>query len=166
MAFELPEGDPCFFCEVIAGRIDKGLIEETDKTLTLVNGRQFETGQVIVISRRHAPTLLDLTQEEATAVMQAVQRVSKAIVGAFSPDGLFLYQNNGVASGQEIPHFHMHVVPRRKSGSNWGNGPPHIAELEGLEFRRPRRPVIVSVEEERQVAEKIRHYYRSHAEGE
>ncbi len=27
-------------------------------------------------------------------------------------NGLTIYQNNGVASGQEIPHFHVHVVPR------------------------------------------------------
>ena len=31
---------------------------------------------------------------------------------AFRPDGLTIYQNNGVAAGQEIPHVHMHVVPR------------------------------------------------------
>ena len=32
--------------------------------------------------------------------------------GLYEPDGMTIYQNNGVASGQEIPHVHMHVVPR------------------------------------------------------
>ena len=47
----------------------------------------------------------------------------------YDPDGLLLYQNNGVGSGQEVPHFHLHVVPRRH-GSDWGFGPPHIRRLE------------------------------------
>ena len=63
--FELPEMTPCVFCELIAGRLDKGLVEETALTLTIVNIRQFEVGQVLVIPRRHAPTILDLTDEEA-----------------------------------------------------------------------------------------------------
>ena len=60
--------DPCYLCEVIAGRSDKGVVEETETTLTLVNWAQFELGQVYVIPRRHAPTLFDLTDEEAVAV--------------------------------------------------------------------------------------------------
>ena len=44
-------GDPCYLCEVIAGRADKGIVEETEMTLTLVNWAQFELGQVYVIPK-------------------------------------------------------------------------------------------------------------------
>jgi hypothetical protein len=52
-----------------------------------------------------------------------------------------LYQNNGVGSGQEVSHFHLHVVPRH-AGSEWGLGPPHIAHLER---RRPTKAFQVVV---------------------
>ena len=65
--------DPCYLCEVTAGRSDKGIVEKTETTLTLVNWYQFELGQVYVIPRRHAPTLFDLTDEEAVAVIHAVR---------------------------------------------------------------------------------------------
>lgn len=152
--FELPTMTPCVFCELIAGRLDKGLVEETELTLTIVNIRQFEVGQVLVIPRRHAPTILDLTDEESPAVMDAVRRVSAALVKAYSPDGITLYNNNGVASLQEVPHFHMHVVPRRKN-SPWGAGPPHIAALE----RRSQDildKVQISIEREHEIAEEIK----------
>ena len=152
--FELPKVDACVFCEMMAGRLDKGLVEETDLTLTIVNIRQFEVGQVLVIPRRHAPTILDLTDEESAALMDAVRRVSSALVMTYSPDGITLYNNNGVASMQEVPHFHMHVVPRRKS-SLWGDGPLHLAALE----RRSRDildKVQVDIEREREIAEEIR----------
>lgn len=150
--------DPCFLCEVIAGREDKGVVEETVETLTFVNWQQFELGQVYVIPRRHAPTLFDLTDDEATAIMRAVHRVAEALLNAYDPDGLNLIQNNGVIAGQEAPHFHMHVVPRRKVGSDWGNGPPHIAALEGKEPTAPTRDVQVTLEREYEIADFIRRH--------
>ena len=153
---------PCFLCEVIGGREEKGIVEETDLTLTLVNWKQFELGQVYVIPRRHVPTLFDLTENEASAIMRAVRRVATALLEAYDPDGLNLIQNNGVVAGQEAPHFHMHVVPRRKVGSDWGNGPPHIAVLEGKQPTKPKRDVQVSLEREHEIADHIkRHLHAS-----
>ena len=152
--FELPAMSPCVFCEMLTGRVDKGLVEETAQTLTIVNHRQYEIGQALVIPRRHAPTIFDLTDDEACALMNAVRRVSAAMVKAYSPDGITLYNNNGVASMQEVPHFHMHVVPRRKS-SLWGDGPLHIAALE----RRSADildKVQIDIEREHEIAEEIR----------
>ena len=157
--FELPVMNPCVFCEMLAGRVDKGLVEETDLTLTIVNIRQYEVGQVFVIPRRHAPTILDLTDEESSALMDAVRRVSAAMVKAYSPDGITLYNNNGLASMQEVPHFHMHVVPRRNS-SLWGDGPLHIAALE----RRSQDildKVQIDTGREHEIAEEIRAQFPS-----
>ena len=84
----------------------------------MVNWKQFEHGQVYVIPRRHAPTLFDMTDDEAIAIMRAVRRVADAFVRAYDPEGLNLIQNNGIVAGQHAPHFHMHVVPRRRVGSD------------------------------------------------
>ena len=154
-------GDPCYFCEAAAGRTEKAVVEETDLTLTLVNWMQYERGQVYVIPRRHAPTLFDLTDEEAVAVMRTVRRVADALVQAYDPDGLNLIQNNGVAAGQQVPHFHVHVVPRRRAGGDWGTGPPHIAVLEGKTPVKPERDVQVSVEEEHEIARHVRRFLGS-----
>lgn len=129
VSFPLPTQDPCYFCAIIEGKADRwNVIEQTDLTLTVLNGRQYEVGQCIVVPVRHAPTLLELSEEDAAAVMRAAKRLTEAIVKTFAPDGVLLYQNNGVGSGQEVPHFHLHVVPRRE-GSDWGFGPPHVAKL-------------------------------------
>ena len=126
--------------------------------MTTVNWKQFEHGQVYVIPRRHAPTLFDLTDDEAIAIMRAVRRVADAFVRAYDPEGLNLIQNNGIVAGQHAPHFHMHVVPRRRVGSDWGNGPPHIAVLEGKEPTKPAHDMTVSLEREYEIAEEIRRY--------
>ena len=148
----------CYLCEAAAGRSEKPLVEETDQTATLVNWKQYELGQVYVVPRRHAPTILDLTDQEAVSVMRAVRRTAEALMRAYDPDGINLIQNNGVVAGQDAPHFHMHVVPRRKVGSDWGSGPPHIAVLEGKSPVKSDRDVLITLEREYEIARQIRQY--------
>ena len=127
---ELPIRDPCDLCEGIAGREEKwGIIDESDHTLTVINPWQFEIGQCCVITRRHVATLLELTDEECNAVICSAKMVAHALVKTFQPLGILTFQNNGVYSGQETPHFHFHVVPRQQ-GSDWGVGPPQLASFE------------------------------------
>ena len=84
MNFPMPVMDPCPFCEFTRGSEAWNLLVADPLTLTLLNGRQYETGQCIVMPRRHAPTLLDLTAHEAAAVMLAVQRIGAAITKIFN----------------------------------------------------------------------------------
>lgn len=65
-----------------------------------------------MITRRHVAILLELTEPECTAVMLHARRVAPALVGACRPLGILTFQNNGVYSGQETPHFPLHVEPR------------------------------------------------------
>ena len=164
---ELPEMDPCNFCEGLAGRERRwAIIDEGELTLTVINPWQFETGQCCVITRRHAPTLLDLTDEECGAIACSAKRVAAALVQTFRPLGILTFQNNGVYSGQESPHFHFHVVPRQQ-GSDWGIGPPQLATFDGAGRQRGtehdpsgdaqrREQVQVSAEELKRTANLIR----------
>lgn len=44
--------------------------------------------------------------------MQLAVRTAQALRACFDPPGLNLWQSNGAAGGQEVPHFHLHVQPR------------------------------------------------------
>ena len=133
---ELPVRDPCDLCEGMAGREERwAIIDESEHTLTVINPSQFEVGQCCVITRRHVATLLDLSRQECEAVLVCAKRVAEALVKTYEPLGILTFQNNGVFSGQETPHFHFHVVPRQK-GSDWGIGPPQLATFDGAGRQR------------------------------
>ena len=68
---------------------------------------QFEVGQCCVVTRRHVATLLDLTDQEGAAVIKAAREVAQALLATFKPLGILTFQNNGVYSGQEVPHYHF-----------------------------------------------------------
>ena len=112
MPIDVPERDRCPFCSYIETRTQQwAVVEELPDTLAFLPPRQSGLGHVLVIPKRHAPTLLHLDGSEAAAVMRQVHRVANAIAGAFDPAGLNVFQNNGVTAGQAVPHYHVHIVP-------------------------------------------------------
>jgi histidine triad (HIT) family protein len=75
-----------------------------------------------VIPVAHRITIVDLTATEQTAVMNAVVRVSAAVISAFDPDGVAVWQNNGIPAFQSVPHVHVHIAGTLPGGgTDWGD---------------------------------------------
>ncbi|MBS0391274.1 MAG: HIT family protein [Proteobacteria bacterium] len=128
----------CIFCRLVAGEIPAALVYEDALTIAFMDIGQVTPGHVLVASRRHAATLLELTPEEAAAVMQTARRVALAVQAAFAPPGLTLLQANGALGGQTVAHFHMHVVPRHEADGialTWPRKEPPAAVLAGYAER-------------------------------
>ena len=102
----------CIFCRLVAGEIPAATVYADNLTVAFMDIGQVNPGHVLVATKRHAATLLDITPEEAAAVMQTAQRVARAVLATFNPPGLTLLQANGREGDQTVFHFHMHVVPR------------------------------------------------------
>lgn len=83
----LPRMDPCYLCEIVAQPASWNLLDRTDLTITVLNGRQFEIGQCMVLPLRHAPTLIDLTEPEEAALMAAAKRLATVLIAEHAPDG-------------------------------------------------------------------------------
>ncbi|RAO76755.1 HIT family protein [Dyella jiangningensis] len=103
----------CPFCEIAAGRLHASVVAQTDRVMAFLDLRQATEGHVLVIPRQHVETLFEIDPELAGEVMQLGVRVAQALRTALRPSGLNLWQSNGAAGGQEVPHFHLHVQPRR-----------------------------------------------------
>lgn len=102
----------CIFCRLIAGEIPSSRVYEDEHTLAFMDLGQVNPGHVLVAVRRHAATVLDITPDEAAAVMRTARRVAIAVKSAFDPPGMTLLQANGKEGDQTVFHFHMHVLPR------------------------------------------------------
>jgi len=120
MPLELPAREPCPCCANLEGKISSDsnrikhltFIQRDETVAAFVNPYQHRQGAVLVIPTRHAATILDLSELEAESLSRLVRRVARGICDAFDPAGLNIFQNNRIASGQEIPHYHVHVMPR------------------------------------------------------
>ena len=110
MPLDLPPPDPCPFCDYLAGSRPYTILERDDTAAMLVTFEQRGQGHLLVVPVRHRVTVLDLTPAEQSAVMRGVVRATEAIVRAFDPDGVAVWQNNGIPADQSVPHVHFHVA--------------------------------------------------------
>lgn len=69
-------------------------------------------GHTLVLPRLHVESVWDLDDATAVAVMLSIRSVAELLRDRLAPDGLTVRQNNGAASGQRVPHLHVHLVPR------------------------------------------------------
>src|SRR4051795_2750824 len=136
--FELPEhrDNRCPFCTNVLGGNQMAVVHQDDETYAFINPRMSGLGHLLVIPKRHAGTLLDLDVDEAQALMRQVHRLSHALMRAFDPSGLNVFQNNGVTAGQTVAHYHVHIVP-----SYPGDQPGRIFKSEDFE-RIPREELL------------------------
>ena len=128
----------CIFCRLVAGEIPAAKVYEDALTIAFMDIGQVNPGHVLVATKRHAATLLDISPEEAAAVMQTAQRVAQAVRAAFDPPGLTLLQANGREGDQTVFHFHLHVVPRHAQDGialTWPRKEPPAEVLQGYAER-------------------------------
>ncbi|WP_433475013.1 HIT family protein [Spirillospora sp. CA-142024] len=109
-SLDVPKIWPCPFCEYLAGVRPFTILTRTEAVATLVTREQRGVGHLLVMPIRHRPTLIDLTKDEATAIMPAIISAAKAVSNAYKVRGVAVWQNNGIPAHQTIPHVHFHVA--------------------------------------------------------
>ena len=104
----------CIFCEIVAGRVPAEIVFEDEATLAFMDIAPIHRGHTLVIPKKHATDVFEISPDDAAAVMQTAQKVAHAAKAALHCDGVNLFQSNGTAAGQTVFHFHVHVLPRWK----------------------------------------------------
>ena len=104
--------EDCAFCKIARGEVPTFIVFEDEASLAFLDDRPLFPGHCLLIPRRHFETLLDLPASSITALFSNAQLLACALELALGAEGSFVAVNNRVS--QSVPHFHIHVVPRRK----------------------------------------------------
>jgi histidine triad (HIT) family protein len=113
--------DDCIFCKIVSGQIPCKIITETPNCLSFMDAYPLAKGHSLVIPKNHYAKIQDIPEKENAELFETVRKVIAKVDKI--TDGTLLAVHNGVKSGQEIPHVHVHLVPRDKSID--GAGPIH-----------------------------------------
>jgi histidine triad (HIT) family protein len=124
----------CIFCKIVAGELPAHKVYEDEETLAFLDIRPSSRGHTLVVPKQHAAGLDDIGPESLTATTLAAQAVARQLRSKLQPDGLNMIQNNGAAAGQEVFHYHLHLLPRwAGDGASLGRrGTTDHAELGAL----------------------------------
>lgn len=102
----------CIFCQIVRGELPAARVLEAPHAVAFLDKTPLFKGHVLVVPRVHLETLGDLPPEVLTEFFPVVQRLARAVEKAMEAQGTFVAMNNKIS--QSVPHFHVHVVPRRK----------------------------------------------------
>lgn len=105
--------DPaCPICAAVLDESSGAVIDCDEQTVTLMHTEPATDGHVLVVPRRHATDLYDITPDDLSATIRAAQRVAFKLRDRLGADGINLVNACRPAAWQTVFHFHLHVVPR------------------------------------------------------
>lgn len=104
----------CVFCRIAAGEVQGLRVFEDEKTLAFMDIAKDVDGHILVIPKQHCKNILDCDSETLNAVMNTVQRISQHLTEKCGYDGVNFLNASGENAGQSVPHFHIHIIPRRQ----------------------------------------------------
>ena len=103
---------PTVFEMIINGDIPSTKLYEDYSVLVILDINPVQKGHSLVISKKAYPNFTDCPAGELAHMMEVAQRVDLRLRSVLGCQGTNIMINNGPASGQEIPHLHIHVIPR------------------------------------------------------
>lgn len=126
---DIPEQVPCAFCDYLNGARPFTILYRDDLVAVLVTREQRGIGHLLVLPIRHYPTLLESESNERHAMMDTLAWAAATIDTAFERPGIAVWQNNGTAAHQAIPHLHFHIAGTLAGGgTDFGDVPELTVE--------------------------------------
>ena len=104
----------CIFCKIASGEIQGLRVYEDAETLAFMDVAKDVDGHMLVIPKKHCKNILDCYPDTLSAVMNTVKKVSLHLTEKCGYDGVNLLNASDESAGQSVPHFHIHIIPRRK----------------------------------------------------
>jgi histidine triad (HIT) family protein len=106
--------DPnCVFCKIIAGKIPARVIIENEKAMAVLDAFPLAAGHTLVVPKLHYAKVQEMSEQDAMAVFEIMWKLASAVEVGSQVNASTIAIHNGPDAGQEIPHVHAHIVPRR-----------------------------------------------------
>lgn len=102
--------DNCLFCKIIKGEIPSYTIYETDTVKAFMDIVPMAKGHLLIIPKKHFTNLLDVDNIFLRDIDEAIKIIYPKLKEKLGAQGLTRLQNNEF--GQEVKHYHMHLIPR------------------------------------------------------
>lgn len=102
----------CIFCNIIhENRILK--VYEDEWTVAFMDVANDVDGHIVAVPKKHVKNILDCDADTLGKLMACVKKVSNHLVDNCGYTGVNLLNASDESAGQSVPHFHIHIIPRK-----------------------------------------------------
>ena len=112
----------CIFCKIALKKIKTNIIIENDKAMAFLDAYPLSKGHTLVIPKDHYSKIQELDENSSQSLFNILWKITNPIEKVMGVNSSTIAIHNGKEAGQEIPHVHIHVIPRETGD---GAGPVH-----------------------------------------
>ena len=115
----------CIFCKIAGGEIPSSTVYEDEDFRVILDLGPATKGHALILPKNHFANLFEISEDMDAKAFILAKKIAKKMKDVFGCDGVNIVQNNGVAAGQTVFHFHIHLIPRYEgdhAGVTWKPG--------------------------------------------
>jgi histidine triad (HIT) family protein len=134
--------EDCIFCRIAQGKAPASVIHDDKDIISFLDINPVQRGHALVIPKRHFVDIWDIEPETLARVMEVTKGVARSMQEVMEVEGVNTFSASGKPAGQDVYHFHIHVIPlargERTKFVEWWKGAMGRAqrsELDGLADR-------------------------------
>ena len=105
----------CIFCKILNGEIPSLKVYEDEYTMVFMDIAKDVDGHMVAIPKKHIKNILDCDVDTLSQLMSTVKKVANYCVDKCGYEGVNLLNASDESAGQSVPHFHIHIIPRRRN---------------------------------------------------
>jgi histidine triad (HIT) family protein len=103
----------CPFCDLIRGAGEVSMCYEDADVVAFLDIQPVNPGHMLVVPRKHYESLQDVPHALAMHLFEVAMELAPVVKQVGKADGLNIVVNSGAAAGQDVFHYHVHVIPRQ-----------------------------------------------------
>lgn len=90
------------------------MVYQDRDVMVLLDINPVQKGHALVISKKHFVDIWDVPPDVLTRVVVVTKLVAQRMKEVWDTEGVNTFSANGKPAGQDVYHFHMHVIPLGK----------------------------------------------------
>jgi histidine triad (HIT) family protein len=106
--------EECIFCKFAKNEIKVPRVYESENFFVINDNHPIKEGHCLIIPKKHYINLLDMPSSLGVELLDIAKKQGTRLIKEGKGEGFNLLQNNFSSAGQEVMHFHWHIVPRKK----------------------------------------------------
>ena len=110
----MPSIGHCIFCDLIRGAAEVSICYEDATAIAFLDIQPVNPGHVLVVPREHYETLQDIPKQVGAHLYEVATTLIPVVQTASGASDMNIVVNSGQAAGQNVMHYHIHLIPRRE----------------------------------------------------
>jgi len=102
----------CVFCNIIRGEAEASFVHSDDAVVAFMDIQPITQGHMLVVPREHYVLMKDVPEQVVMRAFHVASNLAATSEHVLAAGGVNLFVADGEVSFQDVPHFHIHVIPR------------------------------------------------------